>query len=138
RLGLNVPDISWVTARDTIAEFGNLAALIAATLAKIGTEIYNLQRPEIGEVSEPFEVGRVGSITMPHKRNPEFSEQIVTLARVIRYNAVLLTEGMLQEHERDGRAWKAEWLALPETCLCLGKALSQSRAMIEGLVIHPD
>lgn len=138
RLGLRAPDISWDTARDTVAEFGHLAALIATTLAKLGTEIYNLQRPEIFEVTEPFEMGRVGSITMPHKRNPEFSEQIVTLARVIRYNAALLTEGMLQEHERDARSWKAEWLAVPETCLCLGKALALTRAMIEGLVVNVE
>lgn len=138
RLGLAAPDISWDTARDTIAEFGNLAALISGTLAKMGTEIYNLQRPEIFEVTEPFESGRVGSITMPHKRNPEYSEQIVTLARVIRYNAALLTEGMLHEHERDARSWKAEWLALPETCLCLGKALALTRAMIEGLVVNAE
>jgi adenylosuccinate lyase len=138
RLNLGVPDISWDTTRDTIAEFGNLAAIVAGTLAKLGTEIYNLQRPEIGEVSEPFKMGRVGSITMPHKRNPEYSEQIVTLGRVIRYNASLLTEGMLQEHERDGRAWKAEWLALPEMCLCLGKALALTNEMIAGLVVHSD
>lgn len=138
RLDLNPPDISWGTARDTVAEFGNLAAIVAATLAKIGTEIYNLERPELGEVAEPFEMGRVGSITMPHKRNPEFSEQIVTLARVIRLNAALLTEGMLVEHERDGRAWKAEWLALPETCLCLGKALALSREMVAGLVVDAE
>lgn len=138
RLRLSPPDISWDTARDRLAEFGNLAALVSATLAKIGTEIYNLQRPEIAEVAEPFQIGRVGSITMPHKRNPEFSEQIVTLARVIRYNAALLTEGMLQEHERDGRAWKAEWLALPETCMCLGKALELTCAMMQGLVINRE
>lgn len=136
RLKLAPPDISWDTARDTLAEFGNLAAMVAATLAKIGTEIYNLQRPEIGEVAEPFKPGRVGSITMPHKRNPEFSEHIVTLARVIRYNAALLTEGMVQEHERDGRAWKVEWLVFPETCLCLGKALELTFKMIEGLVVN--
>jgi adenylosuccinate lyase len=136
RLQLNPPDVSWDTARDTIAEFGNLAAMVSVTLAKIGTEIYNLQRPEIGEVAEPFQVGRVGSITMPHKRNPEFSEHIVTLARVVRSNASLLTEGMLQEHERDGRAWKAEWLALPELCMCLGKALDLTRTMLAGLVVN--
>lgn len=136
RLKLNPPGIPWDTARDTIGEFGNLAAIVAATLAKMGTEIYNLQRPEIGEVAEPFQMGRVGSITMPHKRNPEFSEQIVTLARVIRYNAALLTEGMIQEHERDGRSWKAEWLAIPETCLCLGKALELTCAMLSGLVVN--
>ncbi len=138
RLDLNVPDISWDTARDNVAEFADLSALIAATLAKIGNEIYSLQKPEVAEVAEPFKLGVVGSITMPHKRNPEFSEQIVTLARIIRYHAALLTEGMLQEHERDARAWKAEWYALPEICMALGKALDLTKGMLDGLVVHAD
>ncbi len=136
RLRLNVPDISWDTARDNFAEFVNLSAMMATTAAKIGNEIYSLQRPEVAEVAEPFEMGRVGSITMPHKRNPEFSEQIVTLARVIRYQAALVTEGMLQEHERDARAWKAEWLAIPQACVSLGKALDLCCAMLDGLVVN--
>ena len=136
RLDLNTPDISWDTARDNIAEFANLSALIAGTLAKIGNEIYSLQKPEVNEVAEPFKMGVVGSITMPHKRNPEFSEQIVTLARIIRSQAALLTEGMLQEHERDARAWKAEWYGLPEVCMALGKALDLTKCMLDGLVVH--
>ena len=73
RLGLRAPLISWTSARDTQVEFINLLALIAATLDKMGHEIYNLQRPEIGEVREGFVPGTVGSITMPHKRNPEIA-----------------------------------------------------------------
>jgi len=104
RLGLNVPTISWTTARDTLAEWFNLLALIASTGDKIGHEIYNLQRPEIDEVSEGFVTGTVGSITMPHKRNPEISEHLGTLARVIRHNASLIAESLVDDHERDGRS----------------------------------
>ena len=57
--------------------------------------------------------GTVGSITMPHKRNPEGSEHLDTLARLVRANAGVLLEGMVGGHERDGRGWKAEWVALP-------------------------
>ena len=35
----------------------------------------------------------------------------------------VLTEGMVVGHERDGRGWKAEWVALPEVCLLTGVAL---------------
>ena len=63
----------------------------------------------------------MGSITMPHKRNPERSEQMVTLARLVRSAAGVLTETMVGDHERDGRTWKTEWVLLPElsptTCL---------------------
>ena len=84
RLGLGAPDIPWITARDRVAEFLVFLALVTGTLAKIGNEVFELQRPEIGEVGEPIVAGTVGSITMPHKRNPEFSEQLDTLARVVR------------------------------------------------------
>jgi adenylosuccinate lyase len=69
-LGLADPGISWLTARDRGAEFAQLLALICGTLARIGGEVYELQRPEIGELREAAPGGTVGSITMPHKRNP--------------------------------------------------------------------
>jgi len=84
RLGLRDPVVPWLTARDRIAEFGHLLAMISATLARIGGEVYALQRPEIGELREPSTPGAVGSITMPHKRNPEGSEHLDTLARLVR------------------------------------------------------
>ena len=105
----------WITARDGVAEFVWLLAAMSATVGKIGNEVYQLQRPEIGEVRESFTPGTVGSITMPHKRNPEISEHLVTLSRVIRAQAGLALDGMVAEHERDGRAWKTEWLVVPET-----------------------
>src|SRR5262249_1374678 len=74
RVGLEVPDTSWLTARDRIAELTTLLALVTGTLARIGNEVYNLQRPEIGELAETPTPGSVGSITMPQKRNPERSE----------------------------------------------------------------
>src|SRR6185437_12847357 len=101
-LGLQDPGISWLSARDRIAEFGTVLALISGTLARIGNEVYELQRPEIGELREPTTADAVGSITMPHKRNPEGSEQLDTLARLVRANAGVLLEGLVAGHERDG------------------------------------
>src|SRR4029077_16763413 len=97
-----------------------------------------LQRPEIGELREAAAAGAVGSITMPHKRNPELSEHLVTLSRLGRAQAAPLLEGMVAEHERDGRAWKAEWIALPEACLLTGTALSLARRLLEGLEVDAE
>jgi adenylosuccinate lyase len=137
RLGLGVPDIAWLTARDRIAEFVGLLALVTGTLGKIGNEIYQLQRPEIGELSEPFSPGQVGSITMPHKRNPELSEHLGTLARVVRSEASLAIDGLVVDHERDGRSWKTEWLVLPQACMLTGVSLQTAAYLLEGLVVHP-
>lgn len=135
RLGLRDPVVPWLTARDRIAEFGGLLAMITGTLARIGGEVYALQRPEIGELREPTADGVVGSITMSHKRNPEGSEHLVTLARLVRAQAAILLEGMGGEHERDGRSWKAEWIALPEACLLTGTATALARRMLDGLEV---
>ena len=137
-LGLADPGISWLTARDRIAEFAGVLNMICATMARIGNEVYELQRPEISELHEPTTADTVGSITMPHKRNPEGSEHLDTVARLVRANAGVLAEGMIAGHERDGRAWKAEWVALPEVCLLTGVSLDVSRRMLSGLVIDRE
>jgi adenylosuccinate lyase len=134
-LGLADPGISWLTARDRGAEFAQLLALICGTLARIGGEVYELQRPEIGELAEASPAGTVGSITMPHKRNPESSEHLDTLARLVRANAAVMTEALAQQHERDGRGWKAEWVALPEACLLTAAALQIAIGLLAGLTV---
>jgi adenylosuccinate lyase len=138
QLGLGAPDIPWITARDGVAEFIWLLAAISATAGKIGNEVYQLQRPEIGELQEAFTPGTVGSITMPHKRNPEISEHLVTLSRVVRAQAGLALDGMLGEHERDGRAWKTEWLVLPEAGMAFAACVAAAARMLAGLRADPD
>ncbi len=132
-LGLGTPEISWTSARDRVAELATLLALITGTLAKIGNEVYNLQRPEIGELSEAPTEGVVGSITMPQKRNPERSEHLSTLASVVRAAAGQAFEAMVAEHERDGAAWKIEWALLPQACGAAAVALALGAELAAGL-----
>ncbi|MGJ0502601.1 MAG: class-II fumarase/aspartase family protein, partial [Methylocystis sp.] len=138
RLGLRAPDMSWTASRDIVVEWAHLLVLTSATADRIGHEIYNLQRDEIGELREYSATEGVGSITMPHKRNPETAEHLGTLARVVRANAGLLAESLVHDHERDGRSWKAEWHAIPELTMAAGKAQSLLAALIEGLEVRAD
>ncbi|BBG04271.1 MULTISPECIES: class-II fumarase/aspartase family protein [Pseudonocardia] len=137
-LGLGDPGISWLTSRDRVAEFGWVLAAVCATTARIGGEVVALQRPEIGELAEPTRPEAVGSITMPHKRNPELGEHLDTLARLARAASGVLLEGTVALHERDGRGWKAEWAALPEVCLLTGTALGLARELVDGLEVYPE
>jgi adenylosuccinate lyase len=138
RLGLGDPGIAWFTSRDRIAEFATVLTGIGGTLARIGNEVMELQRPEIGELREAVAADVVGSIMMPHKRNPEASEHLDTLARLTRSHALVLMEGQVQLHERDGRAWKAEWVSLPEVCLLTSAALRLGIACIDGLEVDAE
>ncbi len=133
RLGLGVPQISWAPSRDRFTEYALLLAMIGASLSKIGNELFNMQRNEFGELEEAFSEGKLGSSTMPHKRNPTSAENLAGLCRPLRYNAALMLEGMVQEGERDGIAWKMEWKALPECCLIAGAMLFQAKNLLAGL-----
>lgn len=138
RLGLNAPAISWTSTRDRYAEWINLLAMITSTGDRIGQEIVNLQRPEIGELSEGFVSGAVGSITMPQKRNPEISEHLGTLSRVVRHHAAHMAENLVHSHERDGRSWKGEWVIIPDATLAAGKSLSLLKLLLKDLQVNPQ
>jgi adenylosuccinate lyase len=93
-------------------------AIIASSLENSATEIRELQRPEIGELFEPFEVEKqVGSSTMPHKRNPEICERVCGLARIIRSLGVPALENITTWHERDLTQSSAERFIIPEICI---------------------
>ena len=135
RLGLGVPAVSWTNSRDVFAEWGGLLTLVTGTADRIGHEVYNLQRSEIGELREGFKVGTVGSITMPHKRNPEIGEHLGTLARLTRHLSAALAEGLVHDHERDGRAWKTEWVALPEATMLSARAIELLAELLADLEV---
>lgn len=135
KLGLRPPDIVWNTARDSWAEFFSVLVLIAGTCDKIGHEVYTLQRSDVGEVREGFVRGTVGSITMPHKRNPEIAEHLGSLSRLIRHNVAVLTESLVHDHERDGRSWKAEWAVIGPVCVMAGAMLRLTKTMCAHLEV---
>ncbi|HXW72144.1 MAG TPA: adenylosuccinate lyase family protein [Methylocella sp.] len=135
RLGLREPDMSWTASRDILTEWAHVLVLSTGTADRIGHEVYNLQRDEIGELREPSLAKGIGSITMPHKRNPEAAEHIGTLARVVRANAALLAECLVHDHERDGKSWKAEWHAVPELTMAAGKAHALLANLLEGIEV---
>jgi adenylosuccinate lyase len=136
RLGLQPPLISWTSSRDRLAEWLSLLALITSIGDRIGQEIVQLQRPEIGELNEGFAEGTVGSITMPQKRNPEISEHLGTLSRVVRHHAAHMAENLVHSHERDGRSWKGEWAIIPDATLAAGKSLALLKQLLADLQVH--
>jgi len=127
-----------VIQRDRHAEFILLLALIAESLNKFATEIRNLQRTEIGEVSEGFRKKQVGSSTMPHKRNPIYGERICGLSRIIKANAMASLENICLWHERDLTNSSPERIIIPEACILTDYILRLSIDLLENLVFHED
>jgi adenylosuccinate lyase len=137
-LGLRADAVSTqVVQRDRHAYFLTTLAVIAGSLERFATEIRHLQRTEVHEVEEPFGEGQQGSSAMPHKRNPELSERICGLARVIRGNAVTALEAEALWHERDISNSSAERLIFPESCLLLDYSLQLMTRILAGLKVSP-
>lgn len=135
-LGLNTPNIGWQSARDRFSEYASVIALISGTLGKIGNELYNLMRTEINEIEEPFAEGKIGSTTMPHKRNPAMLEGLASLTPPLFKSVALIHESMKVEHERDAMSWRAEWIALPEINLYIAAQLQTAIAVLRGMKVN--
>jgi adenylosuccinate lyase len=126
-----------IVQRDRHAEFCAALAIAAASLEKIALEIRGLQRTEVLEVQEPFSEGQKGSSAMPHKRNPELSERICGLARVIRSNALAALENVALWHERDISHSSVERVILPDSTILLDYLLDLTTTIVEGLEVDP-
>lgn len=135
-LDLNVPKITWHASRDTLTEFIFTLGMITGTAGKIANEIVTLQRTEIGELEEPFSIGKIGSSTMPHKRNPAMSENIVSLSRIVQNNVQLMLNGMINDHERDKISWLVEWEVIPESCIMSSGTLSILHNVLDDLNVN--
>ncbi|MBN1685255.1 MAG: adenylosuccinate lyase, partial [Spirochaetales bacterium] len=70
-------------------------------LANLADDLRNLQRSEIGEVTELFSSTQVGSSTMPQKRNPWNSEHVKSLWKAYSPRVMTFFMDQISEHQRD-------------------------------------
>jgi adenylosuccinate lyase len=139
-LGLGVEEASTqVIGRDRHAEFIAVLANIASSLEKFSTEVRNLQRNEIGEAAEAFEAAKqVGSSTMAQKENPVNSENVTSLARIVRSLVIPAYENVSLWHERDLTNSAAERILIPHACILLDEMLARSTEIFRTLRVYPE
>lgn len=140
KLGIEPADISTqIVQRDRHAEMVCVFAICASSLDNIATEIRELQRPEIAELFEAFEHKKqVGSSTMPHKRNPEISERICGLAKVLRGLVVPSLENVVTWHERDLTQSSSERFIIPGACILLDYIIFLAIDVLTNLRVDED
>ena len=120
------------------AENAMLLGLLAATVGKIGREVYTLMKTEFGEVEEPVPPGTVGSSTMPQKRNPKLCQDIIAAAAEVRAMVPLALEAMQTEHEADRTTSLMSNTAESRACIAMGDALARLAEVMRGLELHPE
>jgi len=137
RLGLYPAEVATqIVPRERYAEYVFQLALLGATLEKIAVEIRNLQRTEIGEVSEHFKKGQMGSSAVPVKRNPIKSERISSLSRLLRSHIGTSFENIPLWHERDLSNSANERFIIPMSSILLDEMLETMIRIIENLKVN--
>lgn len=139
-LGLGVEEAATqIVQRDRLTEFVAFLANLASSLEKFATEVRNLQRSEIMEVAEAFDVEKqVGSSTMAHKKNPILSENICGLARVARAWLLPTFENVPTWHERDLTNSSAERFILPHAVILVDDILVKMEEVFKNLKVFPE
>ncbi len=139
KLGLRPEPISsQVIPRDRHAAYFAALAVVASSIERLAVEIRHLQRTEVLEAEEPFDVGQKGSSAMPHKRNPILSENLTGLARLVRSAVIPALENVALWHERDISHSSVERGIAPDATVHLDFALRRLASLVERLVIYPE
>lgn len=139
RLGLKPAGlVTQVIQRDIHAEVVTYLSLLASSLDKFATEIRNLQRSEISETLEPFDRKKqIGSSALPSKRNPELSERISSLAKLLRGLTIPALENVPLWHERDLSNSANERFLFPMSFILIDEMLRLELRILKGLEVMP-
>lgn len=134
-LGLAVPPAPWHAHSDRVANAAAALAIAIGECGKIARDISLLMQTEVGEAFEPAAAGRGGSSTMPQKRNPALSAQILAASNLAPGLVASLLTGLTHEHERGTGGWQASWLAIPHLLLLASGAFERTAEIATGLEI---
>ncbi|MDQ7982988.1 MAG: adenylosuccinate lyase [Spiroplasma sp.] len=125
-----------VVQRDRHSFLLTTLANIASTIEKIALEIRLSQRSEVNELAEGFDVNQKGSSSMPHKKNPIASENIVGLSRLIRTYVNASFENNLLWYERDISHSSNERVIFPDVYHGLDFIAKRMLNVLENLVVN--
>ena len=110
-----------VAPRDGFAELICNLSILASQLDRLALEFRELSRPEISEIA--LLPTKIGSSTMPHKRNPAVAERVSGLAKVARSLAIVALENIPLMHERDLTNSSSERILIPHMFLIIDQML---------------
>ncbi len=139
KLGLKPePAPTQIIGRDRHLEVLSLMAVNAQWLAKVFNDIKFLCGTDVGELREPFEDNKQGSSAMPHKRNPDISERIIGLSRVVSGAAFAENGAVVVLMERDISHSSTERFTLPDSFQALQYMYKLAKHVIDGLEVFPE
>ena len=133
-LGLRDPGRSWHTDRGPVLRIADWQGQVMAALSHMAQTLIALTASEVGEVS----LGTAGaSSTMPQKQNPVGPSAMLALGHQFGGLRASLQAAAAHQHQRDGAAWFAEWMVVPQLALSLAASLTHARRLSAGLTPQP-
>ena len=123
---------------DHQGEYVSILGLLGGSAGMVGREVYHLMRTEYGEAEEPVPPGTVGSSTMPQKRNPFLSQDVIAGAAQLRAIVPLALEAVQTEHEADRTTSLMMRDAVQRACITTGDVLVRLREIVQGLKLNPE
>lgn len=132
-LNLGDPGRSWHTDRGPILRIANWMGDLVASLAGMGQGLVGLTGSDTAEIR----LGGAGSSsTMPQKQNPVGPSVLVALNHQMAGLHATLQSASAHQFQRDGAAWFAEWMVLPQIALCTSAAIETACALAGNM--EPD
>jgi 3-carboxy-cis,cis-muconate cycloisomerase len=137
-LGLQPAGLPMRSSFDRACDYVQALGLLAGTAQKLALEVIFLQRTEIGEVSESFHLGKVGSSTMAHKRNPSTAQLLASLARLLRLRVPAALDAVVRMDEGDASSTNVTDTLLPEIAILGASVAATLRRLAEGLQVDVE
>jgi adenylosuccinate lyase len=131
-----------VVSRKVYAEAGNRLTQAAMTGYKFAQDVYDLCRPEIGELmARTPDPEKVGSSAMPGKVvliNPIHAENAMSLARVVKGLASIGYDfiGLRQERSLDNSGGERVWI--PQAFIYTDEVLGRCTKFAKSMVVRED
>ena len=138
KLGLAASGLPARASYDRICDYVTALGVLGGTAEKIAHDIVFLQRTEVGEASEAFHLGKVGSSTMAQKRNPATALMLISMARLLRSRVALALEGMVRMDEGDSSSSNVNDVTLPEIAIFAVGIAETLHKLAAGLVVSPE
>lgn len=125
-----------VIPRDLQLEWAALYLRLAGELESLATLIRCGARQEVGELTEG--AVRVGSSSVPAKRNPIDSEKVCGLARVARGYFATIAENVALWDDRDISNSSVERIAVPDLAAVVEYMTTTMTSVVKNLQVNAD
>lgn len=125
-----------VVPRDYVLRWAALYLRLSCQLENLALQVRLASRSDVREVREGATDERVGSSSMPTKKNPISSEKVCGLARVVRGQFMALAEEVALWEDRDLTNSSTERITIPDMAATVEHMLTTMLKVTEQLVFN--